>query len=85
MIPGERYAYLLTIKVSDCYKKGDNVNFRLWDCQCSCGKYVKVQQLALQKRSPKSCGCRKYLPTGLLGIMNAYRIKYMNYETGEYE
>lgn len=35
----------------------DKYNYRLWECQCDCGRIVTVSTNCLSKGKPRSCGC----------------------------
>ena len=54
-LTGQTFGYLTVLKDSK-ERRGKDV---LWECQCVCGKIVKVATNDLKIGSTKSCGCKK--------------------------
>lgn len=53
---GQKYSYLTVLKKSDVQRLPNKV---LWDCQCICGKIIKVSSGNLT-RGQQSCGCMRH-------------------------
>lgn len=54
-LTGQTFGYLTVLKDSK-ERRGKDV---LWECQCVCGKIVKVATNDLKRGSTRSCGCKK--------------------------
>lgn len=52
-LTGMSFGKLTVIKISSSH----NPKSLLWDCQCGCGKTIKVQGNSLRTGHTKSCGC----------------------------
>lgn len=50
---GRRFGRLIVLKRAGC----DRQNKTMWECQCDCGKVVRIRGYILRRRGVKSCGC----------------------------
>ena len=51
-LTGQKFGKLTVIKYA-----GSNRNRSTWECECSCGTIITVNQMELQRGETLSCGC----------------------------
>lgn len=73
-LAGKKFGKLTVIKYI-----GSNRNRSAWECECSCGNSVIVNQMELQRGDTLSCGCLRssFGEQSIEAILRKYQITYI--------